>query len=113
MYFCTYQKSTGKIMNLQLLNPLRWKKSFLIFLLAAFIVVWFAFIDSYSLKTRWDLHSQKQELNERTQELDEHSKELQTKINQLDNDPALLEKIAREEYGMRKPGETVYKVKRK
>ncbi|MFD2531287.1 FtsB family cell division protein [Gracilimonas halophila] len=99
-------------MNLQFFNPLRWKKSFLITLLAAFIVVWFAFIDSYSLKTRWDLHTQKQELKERAEYLNVESEELKTKIKQLDEDPALLEKIAREEYGMRKPGETVYKVKR-
>lgn len=99
-------------MNLQFFNPLRWKKSFLVALLAAFVVVWFAFIDSYSLKTRWDLHTQKQELKERAEQLNADSEELKTKIEQLDEDPALLEKIAREEYGMRKPGETVYKVKR-
>jgi cell division protein FtsB len=81
-------------------------------LLVTFVVVWFAFIDSYSLKTKWDLYSQKQELKERTEELNNASEELRVKIEQLDKDPALLEKIAREEYGMRKPGETVYKVKR-
>mgnify|MGYP000721603199 CR=1 FL=1 len=100
-------------MNLQFLNPLRWKKSFLALLLAAFVIVWFTFIDTYSLKTRWDLHSQKEELKERTEKLNAESEELKEKINELENDPALLEKIAREEYGMRKPGETVYKVKRK
>lgn len=99
-------------MNLQFLNPLRWKKSVLVMLLTAFVIVWFAFIDSYSLKTRWDLSSQKKELRERTEELNTQSEELKTKIENLNNDPALLEKIAREEYGMRKPGETVYKVKR-
>lgn len=99
-------------MNLQLLNPLRWKKSFLVFLLLTFVVVWFTFIDTYSLMTRWDLHSQKTELQERTIELEKKSEDLQSKIEKLDKDPALLEKIAREEYGMRKPGEKVYKVKR-
>jgi cell division protein FtsB len=100
-------------MNLQFLNPLHWKKSFLALLLATFVIIWFTFIDSYGLKTRWDLYTQKKDLIERTAELKAQSKELKTKINQLDKDPALLEKIAREEYGMRKPGETVYKVKRK
>lgn len=99
-------------MNLQFLNPLRWKKSFLVLLLSTFLIAWFAFIDTYSLKARWDLNSQKKELQERTEELNAESEELKTKIEQLDKDPALLEKIAREEYGMRKPGETVYKVKR-
>jgi len=99
-------------MNLQFLNPLHWKKSFLVLFLTAFIVAWFSFIDTYSLKTRWDLSSQKKELQERTEGLNAQSEELKTKIEQLENDPALLEKIAREEYGMRKPGETVYKVRR-
>ncbi|MEX0720134.1 MAG: septum formation initiator family protein [Balneolaceae bacterium] len=99
-------------MNLQFLNPLRWKKSFLVMLLSAFVIAWFSLIDTYSLKTRWDLHSQKMELKNRTTELNKNSIELKTKIENLDKDSALLEKIAREEYGMRKPGETVYKVKR-
>lgn len=99
-------------MNLQSLNPLRWKKSFLVLLLVSFVVVWFTFVDTYSLKTRWDLYSQKKELQEQTIKLQELSEELKVKIEDLENDPALLEKIAREEYGMRKPGETVYKVKR-
>ncbi|MDR9416773.1 MAG: septum formation initiator family protein [Gracilimonas sp.] len=99
-------------MKLQFLNPLRWNKSFLILLLVSFVFVWFVFIDTYSLKTRWDLYSQKNELQERTIELQQLSEELKIKIEDLENDPALLEKIAREEYGMRKPGETVYKIKR-
>lgn len=99
-------------MKLHLLNPLRWKKSFLILLLSAFILIWFAFIDTYSLKTRWDLYTQKQELKAKTQQLKEGSEELKMKIDNLEKNTELLEKIAREEYGMRKPGETVYKVKR-
>jgi len=99
-------------MNLQLLNPLRWKKSFLAFILCSFVLTWFVFIDTYSLKTRWELHSKKEQLQERTKELKKKSAGLQQKIESLENDPALLEKIAREKYGMRKPGETVYKIKR-
>lgn len=58
------------------------------------------------------MHAQKEDLKERTSELDKKSEELKVKIEDLEKDPALLEKIAREDYGMRKPGETVYKVKR-
>jgi cell division protein FtsB len=98
-------------MKSDLLNPLRWKKSFLAFLLGAFVVIWFSFIDVYSLKTRWDLHQKKSDLKVKTDNLAEKSEELKKKIDALENDSALLEKIAREEYGMRKPGETVYKIK--
>ncbi len=98
-------------MKIDLLNPLRWNKRFLIALLATFLVVWFSIIDVYSLKTRWDLNDRRKDLEQRTEELAVKSELLKEKTELLENDPALLEKIAREEYGMRKPGETVYKVK--
>ena|SRR5690554_6120007 len=99
-------------MNLHFLNPLRWKKSFLVILLSTFVIIWFTFIDTYSLKTHWDLQSKKKELQQKTADFQKESEELKEKIEKLKSDDALLEKIAREEYGMRKPGETVYKVKR-
>lgn len=98
-------------MKTDLLNPLRWNKSFLMLLLGAFVLVWFSFIDIYSLKTRWDLADQKKELKVKTEQLAIRSEILSEKIKSLENDPALLEKIAREQYGMRKPGETVYRIK--
>ena len=99
-------------MNLELLNPIRWKKSILFLVLGSFVLIWFAFIDTHSLKTRWDLAEKKAKLIERTKELEIDAEVLKTKIETLENDPALLEKIAREEYGMKKPGETVYKIKK-
>jgi len=98
-------------MNLQVLNPLRWRKSFLITILVAFILVWILFIDTYSLYTRYELHQKKNELIERTSELQAETASLEEKIEELTDNADLLEKIAREEYGMRKPGETVYRIK--
>jgi cell division protein FtsB len=98
-------------MNLQVLNPLRWRKSFLITILVAFILVWILFIDTYSLYTRYELHQKKNELIERTSELKAETASLEEKIEELTDNADLLEKIAREEYGMRKPGETVYRIK--
>ena len=100
-------------MKLNVLNPLRWNKTFLLSLLVAVSVIWFSFIDVYSLKTRWELRSQKNDLIAKTAELNQKSAEISEKMKQLENNPALLEKIAREEYGMRKPGEIVYKIKPK
>jgi len=100
-------------MKLDNLNPLRWNKSILVTLLVAFLVVWFSFIDVYSLKTRWELSQRKKELIERTDELNLKSEEIKNKLASLENNQVLLEKIAREQYGMRKPGETVYKINRK
>lgn len=98
-------------MNIQALNPLRWKKSFLAGVLVAFIAVWFLFLDTYSLYTRYELNQRKSELEIRTEQLREENQILEKKLKELGNNPDLLEKIAREEYGMRKPDETVYKIK--
>jgi cell division protein FtsB len=100
-------------MKLSNLNPIRWKKSYLFSLLAAFVLVWFSFIDVYSIKTRWELADRKKELQEKTNDLAIKSENLTEKLSSLEQNPALLEKIAREEYGMRKPGETVYRIKQK
>lgn len=98
-------------MNKEALNPLRWKRPFLFSLLIALIAIWFLFIDTHSLFTRFQLEQRKKDLIERTREYEERTAELEQEIKDLESNPDLLEKIAREEYGMRKPDETVYKIK--
>lgn len=98
-------------MNYQLLNPLRWRKSFLGLILGGIIVVWFTFIDTYSIWDRIELNQRKAELQEKKEQLKSETKVLKQKIEKLESDPFLLERIAREEYGMKKEGETVYKIK--
>lgn len=98
-------------MNWQILNPIRWRKSFLILILGGFIFIWFAFIDTYSIWTRIKLSERKEELKAQKEKLKAETVILKQKIEDLNSDPFLLERIAREEYGMKKEGETVYKVK--
>jgi cell division protein FtsB len=97
--------------NLQVLNPLRWRKQFLFTVLAAFLIVWFAFLDTYSLTTRIRLSQERSDLMRKTEQLRTETEELEKKIANLRNDSALLERIAREDYGMKKPNETVYRIK--
>lgn len=52
----------------------------------------------------------KQELVNEIDELESTKVELDSIKNRLENDPAYLEKIAREEYNMKKEGEKVIKV---
>ena len=101
----------AKKINLQILNPLRWRKQFLFTVLAGFLVVWFVFLDTYSLTTRVRLSREKADLIRKTEQLRTETEELEKKIANLKNDSALLERIAREEYGMKKPNETVYRIK--
>lgn len=98
-------------MNFQIFNPLRWRKSFLLLVLGGFVIIWFAFIDTYSLWTRYQLSKRRDNLKLKTEQLKAETARLKQQIRDLNNDPALLERIAREEYGMKKEGETVYKVK--
>lgn len=98
-------------MNFKLLNPLRWRKSFLFLVLGGFVIIWFLFIDTYSVWTRYQLSQQKGDLKDKTEELQTSTSELKENIEKLENDPDLLERIAREEYGMKKEGETVYKIR--
>ena len=92
-------------------NPLRWKKSFLISIMALFLVVWFGFFDTYSIWTRFQLEREKRDLIRKTEMLVMETAEIKKRIEAFENDPALLERIAREEYGMRRPGETVYRIR--
>lgn len=97
----------------QFLNPLRWKKSFLISILIGFLVLWFGFLDNYSILTRYQLNSEKATLENRIEQLKEETMELEARIEALQTDSSYLERIAREEYGMRKPGEVIYQIREK
>ncbi len=98
-------------MNSNIYNPLNWKRSILVSMLIGFVGVWFLFFDTYSLLTKVQLELKKNDLIERTEQYQKQTIELESKINDLEKNPDLLEKIAREDYGMRKPNETVYKIK--
>lgn len=98
-------------MDTQILNPLRWSKSFLLLVLGGFVLIWFTFIDTYSLWTRYQLNQRYDNLKAKTEQLEADTELLKQKIDKLNNDPVLLERIAREEYGMKREGETIYKIK--
>lgn len=91
---------------------IRWNRSWVIAMLVAFVAMWFLFFDTHSVLTKIELEKQKKELIERTEEYQRRTAELEQKIEDLENNPYLIEKIAREDYGMRKPDETVYKIKK-
>lgn len=97
-------------MNKHIFNPLRWRKSFLGLILGGFILIWFLFLDTYSLYTRINLGNKKEELESETQKLRKENEELKKQIRQIRTDSNLVKKIAREKYGMRKPGEKLYKI---
>ena len=81
------------------------------FVLALFLLgtVWFIYFDSYSLIKRHRWHNDLVELREENEKLREEITELKQRLEAPPTDEE-IEKIAREQYGMRKEGETVYRI---
>ncbi len=73
-----------------------------------FFLVWMMFIDDNS----WImLHELNDEIEELETGIDYYSRELEInkkEINELESDPSLFEKFAREKYWMVRPGEEIY-----
>ena len=91
------------------LNPLRWNLKRLLWVLLSGGLLWFLFFDTYSVLSRIQYAQERKVLELEIERLSEQLGELEDQINRLESDPALLERIAREEYGMKKPGEVIYR----
>jgi cell division protein FtsB len=57
----------------------------------------------------WRLWGEKKQLEERNFLLQKENESLRERVNRIRHDDLYLEKIAREELGLVKPGETVYR----
>ena len=75
----------------------------------AFLFIWISFFDSHSLAKRF---AWSQEADKLAQQNEELRLEIERLERQLDTDLSdeVIEQMAREQYGMRKEGETVYKI---
>lgn len=82
-------------------------KSFYV-LSTLFFVVWLAFVDSNDLFLQSQLSSKKAELEEARQFYQDKILEVKNDQAALNNNPDLLEKMAREKYLMKKSNEDLY-----
>lgn len=64
----------------------------------------------YNIASIWGLYRQKQELAREVDSLRVENQLLTDQIKRLENDPRAIEKVAREEFGMARKGESVYRV---
>lgn len=71
--------------------------------------VWLMFFDSHSLLRRVEYYTDFRTLSEENNELQAEIDHLQEQVGAGLSDE-LVEEVAREQYGMRRPGETVYPV---
>lgn len=76
---------------------------------AIFMATWLTFFDSHSLAKRIGWHRELGQLQEENAYLRSEIERLEEEVARGLSDE-MVEKIAREEYGMRRPGETVYRV---
>lgn len=97
-------------MALSYLNPLRWNRRVLMMGIVAFGILWFGFVDTHSIATRVKLANEVASLEQNIIDLNTQALVLEKKLEDFNQNPNLLEKIARETYFMRKPGETVYRI---
>lgn len=74
-----------------------------------FLMLWLTFLDSHSIFRRVSWHVERNALQNRNHELQQEIESLERalSVSQVD---AVVEQVAREQYGMRRPGETVYRV---
>ena len=72
--------------------------------------VWFLFFDSHSLVQRGQYYAEARELQAENAALQAEIDRLEAQLDAGISDD-LVEEVAREQYGMRRSGETVYPVK--
>lgn len=75
----------------------------------ALLLAWLTFFDSHSLLDRYKLSREYDRLAAENAQLEADLETVQTDLKAVESD-AVVEKVAREQYGMRKEGETVYRV---
>jgi len=89
----------------------RTRRSFLFLALAAGVVITvFSLIGENGLPTYLQLHNERSELKDDVEALRGREAELTAEMEALENDPEALERLAREKYRMRLPGEEVIEV---
>jgi cell division protein FtsB len=76
---------------------------------ALLLLVWITFFDSHSLLRRYQWHQELDRLTRENQQLREDIRRLERKLDRPLSDKD-VEEIAREQYGMKRPGETVYRL---
>ena len=84
-----------------------------IFLLMLIPIIFFILFNNKGVWTRYNLKANQKTLHEKIEKAEETNKFLLKEIEALKTDKNKIEKIAREKYNMKRPGETIYKGKTK
>ncbi|MFB6271303.1 MAG: septum formation initiator family protein [Salinibacter sp.] len=79
-------------------------------LVLAGVAVWVLFFDSHSLLQRYYWRQELERIKRENTRLRTDIERLRTKLDRPLSDSA-VERIARQEYGMKRPGETIYRLR--
>jgi cell division protein FtsL len=89
------------------------RKRLLLVAVAGLLLMGFALFGNRGVLQRVRLEKRKTQMEAKIAEAQEENRRLQAQSKALDGDKKAIEKVAREEYGMHRKGEAVYKVKKK
>jgi cell division protein FtsB len=81
-------------------------------LLGGFALLLYVLFGNRGVIARVRLELKRQEMIEKVRLAEEETKQLQAQVKALEGDKKMIEKVARERYGMAREGETVYRVKK-
>lgn len=71
-------------------------------------VIWMIFLDTHSLKIHYKLHKEIQQARKAISFYTSEIEKDRERINQLESNPASLERFAREQYYFKKPNEEIF-----
>ena len=91
-------------------TPVSRLRSRLVIAALAGVVIWVAFFDSHSIVRRAQYAAELGRLTEENVTMADDNAAVQARLDR-GLDDATVEEVAREQYGMRRPGETVYRVR--
>lgn len=91
-------------------NEKKFRNRFIIIAVFSCFIIFFVFFSNHGLVNRISLEFQKIELEKKISEAKKTQDSLNKQIKLLDSNSKEIEQIAREKYGMIKPGEKVYYV---
>jgi cell division protein FtsB len=95
------------------LRRLARKKRLLFVIGAGLLLTGFALFGNRGVLQRIRLENRKAQMEDKIRDAQEENRRLQSQSKALDGDTKAIEKVARENHGMHRKGETVYKVKKR
>ncbi len=91
-------------------GPGKGRRVLIILAASAILVLLLLFWGEYDLVTLWGLNKQRRELIGQVEQLKVENQGLIDQMQGLQDNPEVIEKIARENLGMARKGETVYRI---